>query len=384
MSRSTHELSGQAVLATANAFRTIAESTGDIAFIVDCTDGDLVYLSPGVHDLLGVDRAELQRQVMQGGSGPLAALCGGLDARLRRFAEGDGSRLRVVREFDVRRPDGRMVPVDVISTLMLDDAGKPATLAGLLRDQSARRARALEQKRFASMLNHEFRTPLSTIDGAIQRLEATGLTADEPTRQRYRKIAVATDRLIAMLDEYLSPEQMAELGAQRRVNTVSPRLLLDEVVAQARVAGRQVTLEAEQLPASLRCEPAGLRLALKLLLDNALRYSPVGSPLSVSGRVAGGGVELALRNEGTGVPVADAPHIFGKGYRGSNAAGSTGSGLGLYMARSVVDVHGGSVGHIVPAQGGAEFRLWLPAQESGAKTLPPADPAVIIGQGKQG
>lgn len=384
MSRSTPELSGQAAPATADAFRTIAESTGDIAFIVDCTDGHLVYLSPGVHDLLGFDQAELQRQVTQGGRGPLAALCGGLDARLRRFADGDGARLRVVREFDIQRPDGRMVPVDVISTLMLDEAGKPAALAGLLRDQSARRARALEQKRFASMLNHEFRTPLSTIDGAIQRLEATGVNADEPTRQRYRKIAVATDRLIAMLDEYLSPEQMAELGSQRRVNTVSPRLLLDEVVAQARVAGRQVTLAVEQLPASLRCEPAGLRLALKLLLDNALRYSPVGSPLAVSGRVAGGGVELALRNGGTGVPAADVPHIFGKGYRGSNAAGSTGSGLGLYMARSVVDVHGGSVGHIVPAQGGAEFRLWLPAQESGAKTLPQADPTVIIAQDEQG
>ena len=220
-----------------------------------------------------------------------------------------------------------------------------------MRDQSARRARALEQKRFASMLNHEFRTPLSTIDGAIQRLETTGASADESTRQRYRKIAVATDRLIAMLDEYLSPERMAELGTQRRANTVSPRLLLEEVAAQARVAGRPVAFEADQLPASLRCEPGGLRLALKLLLDNALRYSPVGSPLAVSGRTAAGGIELALRNEGQGVPPADVAHIFGKGYRGSNAAGLPGSGLGLYMARSVVDVHGGSVGHLVPAQG---------------------------------
>jgi signal transduction histidine kinase len=150
---------------------------------------------------------------------------------------------------------------------------------------------------------------------------------------------------------------------------VSPRLLLEEVVAQARVAGRQVSFEADQLPASLRCEPAGLRLALKLLLENALRYSPEGSPLTVSGSCVGGGVELALRNEGGGVPPADLPHIFGKGYRGANAAGLPGSGLGLYMARSVVDVHGGSLVHVAPAQGGAEFRLWLPAQAAPAKNL---------------
>jgi PAS domain S-box-containing protein len=369
MTRSIYApLPGQAELATADAFRTIAELSGDIAFIIDCVRALPVYVSPGIDDLLGYSVADIQDQYEKG-EGPLAALCEGLPDRLRRFAEGDGSRLRVAREFDLLRPDGRKVPVEVISILMLDASGQPASLAGLVRDLSARRARALEQKRFASMLNHEFRTPLSTIDGAIQRLEATGAGADDATRQRYRKIAAATDRLIEMLDDYLSPERMAELGRERPANMVSPRLLLEEVVAQARVAGRKVGFEADHLPASLRCEPAGLRLALKLLLENALRYSPVGSPLTVAGYSVGGGVELALHNEGEGVPPADLPHIFGKGYRGANAAGLPGSGLGLYMARSVVDVHGGSLVHVAPAQGGAEFRLWLPAQAAPAKNL---------------
>jgi PAS domain S-box-containing protein len=365
---------GQAVLATADAFRTIAELGGDIAFIVDCARVQPVYISPGVDELVGYSVAEIQAQFDKG-EGPLAALCEGLPDRLRRFAAGDGSRLRVAREFELQRPDGRKVPVEVISTLMLDAAGQPASLAGLVRDLSAQRARALEQKRFASMLNHEFRTPLSTIDGAIQRLEATGTAADEPTRQRYRKIAAATDRLIAMLDDYLSPERMAELGRERQANTVAPRLLLEELVAQARVAGRKVAFEADHLPAALRCEPAGLRLALKLLLDNALRYSPPGSPLRVAGYCVGGGIELALRNEGEGVPPADLPHIFGKGYRGANAAGLPGSGLGLYMARSVVEVHGGALGHLAPAQGGAEFRVWLPVQGGPAKDLASGEPS---------
>jgi PAS domain S-box-containing protein len=357
-------------LATAEAFRTIAELSGDIAFIVDCASGLPVYLSPGIDDLLGYGMSDIEQQLIGHAAGPLAALCGGLAQRLRRFAEGDGSRLRVTRAFEVRRPDGRIAPVEVISTLMLDADGQAAALAGLVRDGSAQRVRALEQKRFASMLNHEFRTPLSTIDGAIQRLEATATAAnaDEPTRQRYRKIAVATDRLIEMLDEYLSPDRMAELGRERQANTVSPRLLLEEVVAQARVAGRPVAFEAD-LPATLRCEPAGLRLALKLVLDNALRYSPPGTPLTVSGVRTGGGVELSLRDTGPGVPPADAGRIFEKGQRGANAAGLPGNGLGLYMARSVVEVHGGSLAHVAPAQGGAEFRLWLPVQVEAAKNL---------------
>jgi len=365
--RSTPVTRPSAELATADAFRAIAELGGDIAFIVDCASRAPVYLSPGADGLLGYGADDFHAQLTAGGDGPLAALCGGLDERLRRFTEGDGSRLRVVREFDLVRPDGREVAVEAMSTLLLDDAGKPHLLAGLLRDQSARRAREREQKRFASMLNHEFRTPLSTIDGAIQRLEATGKDADEPTRQRYRKIATATDRLIAMLDDYLSPERMSALGRERQPNTVSPRLLLDELVAQGRAAGRPVTFAADALPALLRGDPAGLRLALKVLLDNALRYSTAGSTLHVTGECVMGGIALTLRDEGPGVPADDVAQIFDKGYRGANAAGVPGSGLGLYMARSVIEVHGGTVDYVPAASGGAVFRLWLPAPDGSAR-----------------
>jgi len=356
-------------IATADAFRTIAELGGDLAFILDCTTRQPAYISAGVDAMLGYSSADIHAQLVHGGDGPLAALCAGLPERLRRFAAGDGSRLRVMREFDLRRPDGSEVAVEVISTLALDDDGQPRALLGLVRDVSARRERERERKRFASMLNHEFRTPLSTIDGAIQRLESLGTKADEATRQRYRKIATATDRLIAMVDDYLSPERMAALGSQRRENTVGPQLLLEELVAQARVAGRPVTLMAGELPAALRGEPSGLRLALKVLLDNALRYTPAGTKLHVTGQRVIGGIELALRDEGAGVPAVDVDRIFDKGYRGANAAGIGGSGLGLYMARSVVEVHGGSLTYACHPEGGSVFRLWLPVQASGAKGL---------------
>jgi PAS domain S-box-containing protein len=356
-------------IATADAFRTIAELGGDLAFVLDCGSREPAYVSPGVDEMLGYSVADIRAQLQNGGDGPLAALCAGLPERLQRFAEGDGSRLRVMREFDLRRPDGSEVAVEMISTLALDEEGQPKALLGLVRDVSARRERERERKRFASMLNHEFRTPLSTIDGAIQRLESLGTKADEATRQRYRKIAAATDRLIAMLDDYLSPERMAALGSQRRENTVGPRLLLEELVAQARVAGRPVTLAAGELPATLRGEPSGLRLALKVLLDNALRYTAAGTKLHVAGQRVDGGIELALRDEGAGVPEVDVGRIFDKGYRGTNAEGIAGSGLGLYMARSVVEVHGGSLAYACHPEGGAEFTLWLPVQESGAKGL---------------
>jgi PAS domain S-box-containing protein len=343
------------------AFRAIAELSGDAIFIVDCHDRSLRYLSAGAGQLLGVSAEALSKQLdAPTNTGPLAALCAGLDARLHRFANGDHSRLKVVREFEVACADGSTRHLQVSSALVLDEAGAPVSLAGIIRDQSAARAAQAEQKRFASMLNHEFRTPLAVIDGAIQRLEATSALAEDATRQRYRKIATAVDRLIGMLDEYLSPERMAQLGRERPPAGVNPRALLDEAAAQAQAAGRPVDLQVDALPAALRGDPQGLRLALKVLVDNALAFSPPSSAIELTGRSVPNGIELLVRDQGPGVPPADAPRIFDKTYRGSNAAGLPGSGLGLYMARSVLEVHGGTLELQKQPGSGALFKIWLP------------------------
>jgi PAS domain S-box-containing protein len=357
------------------ALRTIVEAGGDAAFIVDCASRTLRYLAPAAIELLGYPQADFDRALGEPGhAGPLAPLCAGLDQRLRRFAAGDATRLRVVREFDLQRADGASVPVQVVSALVLHE-GAPVSVAGVIRDQSERHARAAEQKRFASMLNHEFRTPLSTIDGAIQRLESTSAHADEPTRLRYRKIAAAVERLIGMLDEYLSPERMAAIGRARAPDGIAPRELLEHGAAQARAAGRPVRLQVDDLPDSLRCDPQGLRLVIKVLVDNALAFSPAGSEIELTGRMAASGIELLVRDGGTGVPPHDAARIFDKAYRGINADGLPGHGLGLYMARSVLEVHGGTISLQTHAERGAMFRIFLPRTVSMGKIVASLEPS---------
>lgn len=344
-------------------FRAIAELSGDVAWVIDCATGLPVYISPGVEVMLGYPLAEFHEQLANPGSGgPLSGLCSGLQERLRRFASGDRSRARVVREFDQKRKDGSVVAIEIISTLLTDEAGGPATLVGVLRDISEQRNHDAEQRRFASMLNHEFRTPLSTIDGAVQRLEAKSANADDATRTRYRNIAVAVDRLIGMLDDYLSPERMAAIGRKRHPDNVAPRLLLEEGAQLARAAGRAVSVEASDLPATLRCAPDGLRLAIKVLVENALRFTPAETAIALVGRRGDDGIEFLVRDMGDGIPAGDLERIFDKFYRGSNAAKLPGSGLGLYMARSVIEVHGGSITARNMDDCGAEFKLWLPAQ----------------------
>lgn len=353
----------------ADQFRAIAELHGDIAWVVDCYTGRLLYMSPSASVLAGIDVGEVEEQLSC--SNPdslLAPLCAGLQERVRRFVGGDMSRKRLVRCFDQRLADGRVIPIEVTSSIMTDASGAPTCLVGTLRDVSELRQRAEQQKRFTSMLNHEFRTPLSTIDGAIQRLEVTGAHADDATRQRYRKIQTAVDRLIGMMDEYLSPERMAEVGAARAADSVSPVLLLEEAADQVRTAGREAELDIGPLPARIRCQPNGLRVAIKVLVDNALQYSPGDRPITLRGHLSDGGIALTVRDRGNGVPPADVPRIFEKRYRGSNASGF-GSGLGLYMARSVIDVYGGNVTVQNVAPNGAEFRIWLPSGGGAGKVV---------------
>ena len=176
----------------ASQFRTIAELGGDVAFAMALPARRLVYLSPAFGALSGFDREALQRALDGDGVSPLAPLA----AWLREAAGGEPG-ARSGREFDLFDAEGRPLALEALATVLTD----ASTVVGLLRDLSARRAHQSEQKRFASMLNHEFRTPLATIDGAIQRLEATSNHADEPTRTRYRKIGAAVDRLIGMLED---------------------------------------------------------------------------------------------------------------------------------------------------------------------------------------
>ncbi len=358
-------------------FRTIAELAGDIAFSIALPAYTLRYLSPAFTQLLGHDAAALQQALTAGGArDALGAL--GLHLKQRAAAAGSGQPdERRVQEVDVRHADGHPIGLQAITTV-LRDADGGSSLVGLLRDLSPQRAHLADQRRFASMLNHEFRTPLATIDGAIQRLEATAQGADDAVRQRYRKIAVAVDRLIAMLDEYLSPDRMAAIGKLRQPNTIAARELLDAGVQQVRTAGREAQVEADEMTLGLRGEPEGLRLALKVLVDNALQFSPAGSKVALGARRSGSGVEFTVRDEGGGVPPHDAAHIFDKGYRGSNAAGLPGSGLGLYMARSIVDVHGGMLRLVNPegGKGGASFVLWLPSSHiSGQQQLASSSPS---------
>jgi signal transduction histidine kinase len=229
----------------------------------------------------------------------------------------------------------------------------------------------LESQRFTAMLSHEFRSPLATIDGVIQSLEMTADDASEATRKRYRKMGRALDRLLALVDDYLSPQRMASIGRAPVVNHITVAALLEDALAQVDASRHRITLQMEGAgPTLLRCEPDAMRMCLQVLLENAVNYAPPGSLIELIARLAPeGGIEIVVQDDGIGVPVPDLPQVFDKFFRGSNAGAHAGSGLGLYIAKTMIEAQGGTLTVQNRCQGGAAFRIWLPAGIALGKSL---------------
>ena len=345
--------------------RLLAECGGEIGWIVAAESGQLLFISPAAAKLFGYAGAQ-QAALLQALA---ATLAGDLPQRMAALAGGDETQRQLNRELEQAHADGHAIPLEVTSTLVHDPRGT-LLLVGTLRDVSALREQQKAQKKFASMISHEFRTPLATIDGAIQRLEMTADNVDDATRKRYRKIQTAVDRLLGMINEYLSPERMASIGRARQPNEVAPQQLLDTAANAANLAPRPVSIQVSGLPAYIRCDPEGMRLTLQILLENANKYSPPGTPIELVGRAAAeGGIEFLVIDHGPGLHEDEMGRVFEKFFRGRDVAALAGSGLGLYMARAVLEVHGGTVTVQNAAAGGAVFRIWLPITADSGKTL---------------
>ena len=220
--------------------------------------------------------------------------------------------------------------------------------------QSAERIR-----RFTADAAHELRTPLTTVLGeadlALRRERSPEelRTAMTVIRSEAERLAVLADKLLALAraDDSalpLSPEPL-RLDA-----------LAGEAIARARARAQQLgrPLELDEVlePVEVRADRALLERALQNLLDNAVLHG--GSHVEVALRKASDGVELAVRDDGPGVPEALRPFLFERFQCGDASRSRGGTGLGLAIARAIAQAHQGELSYVEGQ--GAHFRLVLP------------------------
>lgn len=206
-----------------------------------------------------------------------------------------------------------------------------------------------ERRQFIGAVAHDLRTPLFALRGSFEAIE-TGV-ADTPEKQRYyfelaRDRADALDRLISDLFEYtrleyldLEPERTpVDLGGlvQRVAETLQPRAAAQDTTIMLDIRPEICTVSADMHM---------LTRAVDNLVDNALRYAGQGSTIWIEVLPAPGGVVVSVADDGPGIAPDDLPHLFTPLYRGESSRNrqTGGAGLGLTIARRILEAHGGTL-----------------------------------------
>ncbi len=241
--------------------------------------------------------------------------------------------------------------------------------------ESANRAEAARESQdlkatLLDALAHEFKTPLTSMKASTSAL-LSGVVADP--QARLELIAVVNeeiDHLNRLVTEAVHVARI-EAGAiqlDRARQPLTPILAATLHSMESAIEGRQVKVDVAQDLPQVSVDADMTVLALRQLLDNALRYSPRGSPIAIQAERRDGRAVVCISDHGPGVPAAERSRIFDKFYRGSNARSTHGTGMGLAVAREIAHAHGGEVWLDKTSSEGSDFCLSLPFDGAEGKT----------------
>lgn len=283
------------------------------------------------------------------------------------------------------RKDGTRFWADVVVTALRDKQGQLYGFAKITRDLTERRAAEEQERtlraeqrartaaeealrardRFLSIASHELKTPVASVQLAtesLQRANADGRLDVDRLQAAIRRVLTATSRLASLVDELLDVSRL-NAGTETMITTPT-----DVVALVAEVVERFSDLDGSgrvrmTAPAQAWMEADGSRLdqVFTNLVDNALKYSPAGSPVDVEVLDKPDEVEVIVRDEGIGIDPIGAERLFDAFGRGRNVENIQGLGLGLHIAQRIVAGHGGRIEGRPRAGGpGAEFTVKLP------------------------
>jgi two-component system OmpR family sensor kinase len=227
-----------------------------------------------------------------------------------------------------------------------------------------------QQRNFVTMTSHEFRTPLTVIDAQAQRLiKLKDRLAPQDVLERGTRIRSAVTRLTGIMDSLLGDSRLLEGEEVYRPCEVDPTVLLNDVCQLHRDTTRtaDIRLSFGNMPAAINADPKLLFALFSNLLSNALKYSRPGDPVQITALLEPlGNLLVRVRDHGIGISETDRSHLFERYFRGANAVGIAGSGVGLHLVAMVLHMHGGSIELERGVDGGASFAVRLPVAAPGA------------------
>ena len=233
------------------------------------------------------------------------------------------------------------------------------------RAEAARESQDLKST-LLDALAHEFKTPLTSMKASTSALLSGVVKEPQAQQDLIAVVNEEIDHLNRLVTEavHVARIEAGDIQLDRARQPLSPIIAAALHSMESALEGRTVKVDAEQSLARVNVDADMAVLALRQLLDNALRYSPRGSPIGIHASRRDGRAVVCISDHGPGVPAAERARIFDKFYRGSNSTGTHGTGMGLAIARQIARAHSGEVWLDKTSSEGTDFCLSLPFDEA--------------------
>jgi PAS domain S-box-containing protein len=239
------------------------------------------------------------------------------------------------------RPDGRQIPSLVNAAALVDTNGEVQGAVVVFEDITPQKELERLRTEWSSIVAHDLRQPLNAIAVHAQ-LIAMGAPALEAPLRRISQAVVHLNRMVQDLLDLSQLEARRMVLAQENVDLVSlVTRTVDLVAPQALDRHFEVRVYGEA--PFVAVDPDRITQVVENLLSNALKYGSAGTPVVVDIDTTGVDVAVAVTNEGPGVDPAELPHLFNRFYRVEGGTRVKGVGLGLYIARELIEAHGGHI-----------------------------------------
>jgi signal transduction histidine kinase len=235
----------------------------------------------------------------------------------------------------------------------------------------------LEQRQFFNMINHEFRTPLTIVDGAAAELQTFPTTDADSLIEQASQIRRASRRLMTLVDTCLISDRL-DAGAFRLQLEQTPLAELLEESAELVGWSRRhrLKLDLEHGPQQWQCDPVLVRIAISNLVGNAIKYAKAGDITLAARCDASGDLLISVSDQGPGLAPEAAGQVFEPYERASATRHVNGHGLGLSVVRRIARLHAGDAFFQPAAGGGACFVIRLgrfpPGTADARQERPPA------------
>ncbi len=220
-----------------------------------------------------------------------------------------------------------------------------------------------QQRRFVSLVSHEFRTPLAIIDGQAQRLIRRGNEmATDKRVDALEKVRGAVNRLTDLMESVLSSASLEAGSIAFDPAPMDIRALVRRACEsqQEISSNHKIHMDIDALPERYSGDSKLLYQVAANLLSNAVKYSPDADRIDVTGRATDDGLEIAIRDFGVGIPENEQPKLCQRFFRATTSTGIQGTGIGLNLVKALVEMHGGVI-EITSIEGeGSTFTVKLP------------------------